>query len=252
VRSQLQYRASLALQLLAVFLASFLDFVVILVLFDQVPALGGWSVAEVAFLYALAAIAFALCDMVIGHLDLLSRMIREGTFDLILVRPLGSLFQVAASDFALRRLSKLGQGVVVLVYAVAALDVDWTPGRVAMTVVAVLAGAAIFAGVWIALATVAFWVVDAVEFVNGFTYGGSFLTQYPVTILGPWVRRFVAFVIPMAFVCYFPALYVLDKPDELGLPHALRFASPLVAVLVCVAAGLLWRNAVRHYRSAGG
>jgi ABC-2 type transport system permease protein len=88
--------------------------------------------------------------------------------------------------------------------------------------------------------------------VNAFTYGGSFLTQYPVSIFGPWVRRLLAFVIPMAFVCYFPALYVLDKPDELGLPHWLSFASPAVAVLTVLVAGLLWRNAVRHYRSAGG
>ena len=252
VRSQLQYRTSLALQFVAVFIAAFLDFVVILVLFEQVPALGGWSVEEVAFLYGISAIAFALCDIAIGHLDLLSRMIREGTFDLVLVRPLGSLFQVAASDFALRRFAKLVQGIAVLGAAVANLDVDWTAGRVAMTALAIVSGAVIFAGVWIGLATVAFWIVDSIEFVNGFTYGGSFLTQYPVSIFGPWFRRLLAFVIPMAFVCYFPALYVLDKPDELGLPHELRYASPFVAALVVVAAGLLWRIAVRHYRSAGG
>jgi ABC-2 type transport system permease protein len=47
-------------------------------------------------------------------------------------------------------------------------------------------------------------------------------------------------------------LYVLDKPDPLGLPHWLRFASPLAAVAVTAAAALMWRVAVRHYRSAGG
>ena len=34
----------------------------------------------------------------------------------------------------------------------------------------------------------------------------------------------------MAFVAYFPALYILDKPDPLGLPEFLQFVSPLVAV----------------------
>ena len=56
----------------------------------------------------------------------------------------------------------------------------------------------------------------------------------------------------MAFVCYFPALYVLDKHDPLGLPSFLRFVSPLVAALAACAAGTVWRLAVRHYRSAGG
>ena len=252
IRSQLQYRTSLALQLVAVFASTSLDFIVILVLFDQVPALSGWTLEEVAFLYGISAIAFAVCDIAIGHLDLLSRMIREGTFDLVLVRPLGSLFQVAASDFALRRLGKLAQGAVVLGIAVARLEIDWTAGRVAMTILAVVTGAVIFAAVWIALATVAFWVVDSIEFVNAFTYGGSYLTQYPVSLFGPWVRRLLAFVVPMAFVCYFPALYVLDKPDELGLPHWFRFGSPFVAVATILVAGFAWRTAVRHYRSAGG
>jgi ABC-2 type transport system permease protein len=252
VRSQLQYRTSLALQLIGVFIATFLDFVVILVLFEQVPALAGWTVEEVAFLYGISAVAFSLCDLAVGHLDLLSRMIRDGTFDLVLVRPLGSLYQVAASDFALRRLGKLAQGALVLAIAIGSLEIDWTVGRVTMTVVAVVSGAVIFAGVWIGLATVAFWIVDSIEFVNAFTYGGSYLTQYPVSLFAPWLRRLLAFVIPMAFVCYFPALYVLDKPDELGLPDALRFLSPVVAIVVAVAAGALWRNAVRHYRSAGG
>jgi ABC-2 type transport system permease protein len=88
--------------------------------------------------------------------------------------------------------------------------------------------------------------------VNAFTYGGNFLSQYPVTIFGRWLRGLVIFVIPIAFVAYFPALYVLDRDDELGLPGWLRFASPAVAVAVAFAARLVWENAVRHYRSAGG
>jgi ABC-2 type transport system permease protein len=58
--------------------------------------------------------------------------------------------------------------------------------------------------------------------------------------------------VPLAFVCYFPALFVLGKHDPLGLPRALQVVSPLVAVVTTVIAGCAWRFAVRHYRSAGG
>jgi ABC-2 type transport system permease protein len=189
--------------------------------------------------------------MVIGHLDLFPRMIREGTFDLLLVRPRGSLFQVIASDFSFRRLGRALQGLVVFVYALTGVDIDWDPGRVAMIGVMLASGALIFAAVWVAAATIAFWTVDGGEFTNAFTYGGNFLTQYPISIYGEWLRRFLAFVIPMAFVCYFPALYVLDKEDPLGFPRALQFASPLVALLAAAAAGTIWVFAVRRYRSVG-
>jgi ABC-2 type transport system permease protein len=251
VRSQLQYRTSFALDLVGNFVITFLDFAAVLILFANVPALDGWTVHEVAFLYASTCISFALVDVVIGHLDLFPRMIREGTFDLVLVRPRGSLFQVIAGDFALRRLGRAFQGVAVFAYALTGVEVDWNPGRVAMVGVMLVAGAGIFAAVWIAGATIAFWTVDGGEFTNAFTYGGNFLTQYPISIYGEWLRRFLAFVIPMAFVCYFPALYVLDKEDPLGFPRAFQFASPLVAVVAAVGAGVVWTLAVRRYRSVG-
>ena len=144
------------------------------------------------------------------------------------------------------------QGIAVLVYALVAVDVDWTLGRVLAIPVAVVAGAVIYGAIWVALATVAFWIVDAIELVNAFTYGGSFLSQYPIGIFARWLRGLVVFVIPLAFVSYFPALYVLGKEDELGLPEALRYASPVVAVAAALVAGAVWQNAVRHYRSAGG
>jgi ABC-2 type transport system permease protein len=251
VRSQLQYRVSFALDLASNFAITFIDFAAVLILFENVPTLAGWTLHEVAFLYACTCISFAFVDMVIGHLDLFPRMIREGTFDLVLVRPRGSLFQVIASDFALRRVGRAFQGVVVFAYALTGVDVDWDPGRVAMVGVMLVSGALIFAAVWIAGATIAFWTVDGGEFTNAFTYGGNFLTQYPISIYGDWLRRFLAFVIPMAFVCYFPALYVLDKEDPLGFPRALQFLSPLVALVAAVVAGTIWTLAVRRYRSVG-
>jgi ABC-2 type transport system permease protein len=251
IRSQLQYRLSFWLNLVGTGLITFLDFAAILVLFHQVDALGDWSVAEVGVLYGISCVAFAIADMVFGHLDQLPQMIRMGDFDQVLVRPLGSLLQVIATDFAMRRLGKLTQGLAVLAIALAHADVEWTAGRAAMLVVAIVAGVAIFAGVWVALSTLVFWLVDSHEAVNAFTYGGNFLAQYPVNIFGPWLRRLVIYLIPLAFVAYFPALYVLGKEDALGFPRGFQFASPLVAAAAGVAGWALWGVAVRRYRSVG-
>ena len=251
IRSQLQYRLSFWLNLVGTALITFLDFAAILVLFHQVDALGDWSVAEVAVLYGISCVSFAVADMVFGHLDQLPQMIRMGDFDQVLIRPLGSLLQVISTDFALRRLGKLAQGAAVLTIALAHADVQWTAGRAAMLVVTILAGVAIFAGIWVALSTIVFWLVDSHEAVNAFTYGGNFLAQYPVNIFGPWLRRLVIYLIPLAFVAYFPTLFLLDKEDDLGLPRALQFASPLVAVLTGLAGWALWGVAVRRYRSVG-
>ena len=252
IRSQFQYRVSFVLDLAGNFLISFVDFLAVLVIFHNVRQLGTWNVREVAFLYAFSSISFALTDLLIGHLDQFPQKIRDGTFDILLVRPRSTLFQVIGSDYQMRRLGKAIQGVIVLAYVIGSLDVHWDAGRIAMLVVMVPAAIVIFSSVWVVAGCLAFWTTDGGEFANAFTYGGNFLAQYPIDILSVWLRRFLAYIVPLAFVCYFPALYILDKPDTLGLPRFVDFLSPVVALVAAGVAGLTWQFAVRHYRSAGG
>jgi ABC-2 type transport system permease protein len=251
-RSQFQYRTSFALDFVGVFVVTFLDFGAILVIFQNVPQLGGWSVREVALLYGISGLAFSLTDCAIGDLDLLARQIRDGSFDLVLIRPRGTLFQLVTAEFQIRRLGRIAQAVAVLAYALVWTDVDWTIGRALMLPVAIASAAVLFAAVWVAAICIVFWSIEGGETANTFTYGGQYFSQYPINVYERWLRRLLAFVIPTAFVAYYPALYLLDKPDPLELPDWLKFCSPLVAVAACVVAGVVWRFAVRHYRSAGG
>lgn len=252
IRAQLQYRTSFLLQSTGMFLISFLDFAAILVIFANVPQLGGWSVSEVALLYAVSSLAFSLTDLVIGHLDYLPQLVREGSFDLLLVRPRSTLFQVVTQDFQIRRIGKVAQSLLVLGYALATLEITWTPDRVLLLVAIVPAGALIFASIWVAAICIVFWTTDGNEAANAVTYGGTFFAQYPINIYDRWLRRFLAYVIPTAFVAYFPCLYILGKLDPLGFPIWIQVTSPLVAVAAALVAAAIWRTAVRHYQSAGG
>lgn len=252
IRAQLQYRASFALDVFGMFLISFLDFAAILIIFQNVPALGGWSMPEVALLYATSSLAFALTDIAVGHLDSFPQLIRDGNFDLLLVRPRGTLFQVITADFQLRRVGKALQAIIVLAYALSALQIDWTFARAATFLLMIPSGALIFASVWIAAICIVFWTVEGREAASAFNYGGQFLTQFPIDIYERWLRALLAYVIPMAFVAYFPAVFILAKPNTLGFPNWFGALSPVVAVVAAAIAGLAWSVAVRQYRSAGG
>ncbi len=250
VRSDLQYRASLALFSFGTLVVTGLDFVAIAVLFVQVPTLAGWDLAEVAFLYGTAGVSFGLADMAVGSVEKVSERIRRGTFDTLLLRPAGTLLQVVTDEFALRRIGKVAQPAAVLVYALVRLEVDWSARRVGLAAVMVVAGSVIAGAIWVVTAAATFWTVEGREAANAVTYGGNALTQYPLSLYGEVVRSF-AFIVPIAFISYLPSVEVLGKDDPLGVPEWLRYASPLVAVVSVVLATLAWRFAVRHYRSTG-
>lgn len=254
VRSDWQYRTSFILFTLSQALAPMLDFAAIAVLFHQVPNLEGWSLAEVALVFGMSATAFGFADAVVGSVELVSRRIKEGTFDRLLIRPLGPLLQLTAEEFAFRRFGKMAQGMGVLGLTIAALDVDWSVALVAFVLVSIAAAAAIYGALWVATSSMAFWTVETGEMANAFTYGGNFASQYPLTIYAPWLRRFLVFVVPIAFVGYLPALVVLDRntpADRFGLPAAVPYLSPAVAVAAWIAARAIWRLGLRHHRSTG-
>ena len=251
IRADWQYRTSFVLFALAQGLITLLDFLVIAVLFDQVPQLGGWTLSEVAFLYGLASLAFSLSDVFISQVENVATLIREGSFDRLLIRPLGPLVQISAEFFALRRLGRVLQSVAVLTLAISWLEVEWDLGRAALTVVAIASGAVIFGALFVLTSSIAFWVVGSLEVANAFTYGGQLLAQYPLSILGEWLRRFVIYVLPLGFVAYLPAVLILGKPGSADVPRWLGYASPVAAALLAVAARAVWWTAIRHYRSTG-
>jgi viologen exporter family transport system permease protein len=251
LRSQLAYPVSFVLDAASQALAQAIELVVILVVFGQVHTLGGFSRDEVLLLYGLSGISFGLADLAVGQLDDLPRWIRTGEFDVLLTRPLGALAQLATSDLQLRRLGRSAAALVVLVVVAVGAGIAPTPGNLVLLVTTPLVGAVIIGAIWVATCSVSFWVVDGKEVANAFTYGSTLTTAYPVTVFGPWVRRLLCFAVPAAFVAYFPVLALLDKPDPLGLPHALRYASAPVAVAAVGVAALVWRTAVRRYQGAG-
>ncbi|MFF7145505.1 ABC transporter permease [Streptomyces nodosus] len=251
IRSTMAYRASFVMNTLGNFAGTALDFVAIMLMFSQVDALGGYRLPEVAFLYGLSATAFGIADLVLGSMDRLGRRVRDGTLDTLLVRPAPVLAQVAADRFGLRRVGRVLQGLLILGYAVAALDLSWTPLKVLMVPMALLSGAAIFCAVFVAGAAFQFVALDASEVQNSFTYGGQTLLQYPPTVFARELVRGVTFVLPLAFVNWLPALYVLGRPYPLDLPLWVAFAPPLVGAGCCALAGLAWRAGLRSYRSTG-
>lgn len=251
IRSTMAYRASFAMTAFGNFAATALDFVAILLMFSQVDRIGGYSLPEVALLYGAAGTAFGLADLALGSMDRLGRRVRDGTLDTLLVRPVPVLAQVAADRFALRRLGRITQGLLVLGYALAVLDIHWTPLKVLMIPLMLLSGGAIFSAVFVAGASFQFVAQDAAEVQNSFTYGGSTLLQYPPTVFAKDLLRGVTFVLPLAFVNWLPALYVLGRPYPLDLPTWVAFTPPLVAAGCCALAGIAWRAGLRAYRSTG-
>lgn len=251
LRAARTYRVSFWLNTLGTAVTTSLDFVVVMIMFLHVRTLGGWALPQVAFLYGTSGLCLGVADLAVGSLDQVGERVRDGSLDTVLVRPASALAQLAADRFAFRRIGRVVQGGAVLTWSLTALHLHWSWGRALMVPLMLGCGTVIFCAVFVAGAAFQIVAPGAAETQNAFTYGGATLLQYPPTLFARDLVRGVVFGLPLAFVNWLPACYVLGLPTPAGTPGPLRFASPPAALACAAAAGLAWRTALRSYRSTG-
>lgn len=249
IRASLAYPLSFALLTLSSLVMTALDFVGIWLMFHTVDHLGDFDLREIALLYGASGLGIGVADMLIGSVEQLGQHVRTGSLDTMLLRPVPLLVQVCADRFALRRLGRISQATVV--FAWGAGIVDWTPGRILVALGMVAGAILLYFGLFVGFSCIQFWTQDATEFANAFTYGGNTITQYPLSIYPQAVVRSLTFVLPIAFVSWYPCLTLLGRTDPWGTPGWFGWLTLPVGVVCMAAAGALWRSGVRHYTSTG-
>jgi ABC-2 type transport system permease protein len=253
VRSQMAYPVSFVLDLLingANLIVYFLTFTLI---FEKFKHIGGWTLGEVAFLWGMAEMSFGVMDMIFSGFDpgTFGELIRRGSFDQLLLRPAGITLQVLGSRFLLRRWGRIIQGAVIFAVSLSMLQVHWTADKLLYLPLVSISQVLFFGGLFIFGSTLTFWTVQSIEAVNILTYGGNEMISYPMHIYPDWMRRFFTYIVPAIFINYYPALYILDKPDPLGMPGFVRFLAPLAGLVMIAAALLFWQYGLKHYQSTG-
>lgn len=250
LKGQMAYRASFWMMTLGHLLATGAEFLAIWALFARFGSLRGWTLAEVALFYGMVGIAFALAEGIGRGFDIFPALVKAGDFDRFLLRPRSTVLQVAGTELQLMRVGRLLQATVILGWAVAALDVSWTPDRVLLLLFCIAGGACLFYGLFIIQAALSFWTVETLEIMNTVTYGGTETAQYPMTIYRPWFRRFFTFVVPLACMNYLPASVLLAR-HAAGIPPLLGWLSPAAGIAFFLVSLRIWHFGVRHYRSTG-
>ena len=251
LRSQMQYKASFIMQFMGHLLITTTEFMAIVFIFGKFSHMKGWSLWEVGLLYGMTSMSFASSEILARGFHVFDRMIRLGNFDRVLLRPAGVFIQILAADLELRKLGRWLQGLVVMIISWHMLGLRLELVKIGFLIAAVINGTIFFTAIFIAGAAICFWSVESTELPNMLTYGGAEASSYPISIYKRWFRNTLIFIIPLAFINYFPALYILGRPDPLDLPYLMRFFFPLASAIVMFPAVKFWNYGVRHYKSTG-
>jgi len=246
IKGQLQYKVSFFMESLGQLITVFSILLGVCFLMDRFGAIQDYSLYEVLICYGVVFISYALGEVFGRGFDIFSGTIRRGEFDRILVRPRNESFLVICSNVRAIAWATLLQAVLVLCWGLSGCAIQWNFVRAAGLAFMILGGMAYFIGLFVIYASLCFFTVEGLEFMNIFTYGGREYGRYPVAVYGRNILMIFTFILPMACFQYYPFLYLVGRSD-----NPLLMLTPLFCFVFLIPCHLLWRFGVRHYTSTG-
>jgi len=247
LKARLAYKADFFGEILASLLGTVSGILFVVLLFHRIHDLNGWPREHVFFMYGLSLIPYGLFNIFsINLYEFPERYIVEGRFDRLLLRPMPTLTQLLLEKIRLTSLQEMVVGLGIAVWAGNQLELSWKATDILWLGVTVVSGAVIYFSVFSILSSLSFFFEDRIGLIppiwNMVQFG-----RFPVPIFGPWLGAILSWVIPFAFVSFYPATHFLQKSGF----RTLCYLTPLVALvcgLVCLG---VWSLGVRGYRSTG-
>jgi ABC-2 type transport system permease protein len=245
--SELEYRANLLIELIAVAGNLTGSLLVLRLLMGHGRQLGGWSwhgALVVLGLYTLLD-GFTTCllqpnlSKIVGH-------VQNGTLDFVLLKPIDSQLWLSTRQLSPWGLPALLAGLALIADGVAGSEsaAACTPGALLLAALLLLSAGAILYSLWFLLAGLSIWFVkvwNATEVLRSTLVAG----RYPLQAYPAALRWVFTLVLPVAFLTTVPAEALLGQAKLQWVSGSL-----FTAALSLGTTRLFWQYALRHYTSA--
>ena len=246
LKSELEYRTSFIFSFISQIVIFFSYYFVILSLFSRFNNIKGFTLYEVLLCFSIIQFGYSFNEVFARGLDKFDDLIIQGGFDRLLLRPKSIIIQVLYNESDFVKTSRLFHALIILVIALTHLNIEWNLLKVICLLLMMLSATIIFFSIFLLAASYCFITVQGLEVRNVFTDGGKHMAQYPIGIFSKGFIYFFTFIIPYAFVNYYPLLYVLGKKNNI-----LYAFSPLLLFIYVIPCIIVFYLGVKRYSSVG-
>ncbi len=215
------------------------------ILFSNTRSVAGWSEGEMFLLIGTFMLTRSLMDILFTqNLGQIPELVRMGTMDFVLTKPVPSQFFVSARYVSLDEFGSLLGAAGILAYGLSKAGITPTLAQIAAWGFLALCGLAIFYAIQLLLMTLSFWLIR-LDNLTALTDTVVFTARYPPDIFGKYLAWVLTYLLPLAFLAAVPTLALKQ-----GVRGSWLLAAVLVATVFLTAAALFWRYATRVYTSA--
>jgi ABC-2 type transport system permease protein len=178
-------------------------------------------------------------------------IVLRGDMDLFLLRPIDPLMMIVARGSRPWHIVYMTMEVAVLAVATYKAQVPINAGTLAMGIPAVAGSVLVNAAINLAILSTVFRLVRIEPFFYTFHIDLHVVARYPLNMYPGFLQRVFTFVVPIAFLGYYPAALMLRKVVDVAFNPYLGLMAVPVGVTLCTLSYVLWRSQLRAYQSTG-
>ena len=246
LKSKMSYRADFVILNIGMIVSNLVGFVTFYILFQNFPSINGWTMYEMLFLYGFSLIALTPVQCFFDNNWNLRYVVKTGDFIKYCFRPINIFFYYISEVFDVKGLGQLVFGTGTLVYAWRHLAIPVTAATIAQTVLFLIAASLFMIAIMSFAAATCFWIQNS-GYIMVIMFRFKDFAKYPASIFNKVFNLIFTFVIPIAFIAYYPALVVL-RPDSVPL---LSWLSPLIGLAFFYLSYRFWLLGARKYDGTG-
>lgn len=243
---KMQYKLSFICTIIAQFLIVIFELFVLKSVFDKFSLLDKYNKYELYFNFSIIWLGYSLAQFIGRGFDKFYHLIRDGSFDLLLIRPRHLFLQIIGSDMNYEKISRIISTLVLFIYSSTKIIPHYSILKLFVLISMVFGSFMMIMSVFIIGASVTFYTIQGIEFINIFTDGTKHLGQYPMGIFNKVVRIVFTFVIPLTLVNYYPIEYLTGRQTFIGYAFL-----PMLSTLYIIPALLLFKLGLKKYKSSG-
>ena len=251
LRSRMSFRVDFFVMVASIFIKEFANLSLLIIVVNRFDNLAGWSMWEMAFLYCVVTFTQRNFSSFLGGFVHIGNLIKTGEMDSYVMTPLSPLFLINSRNTMVWRVYYNISIFTMLIFCGFKAGISFTPLNLLMFIVMMASSMIIMASVMLAVSSIAFFTVDISNAVMMIDEIVRKYMIYPISIYGKAASFLLTFVIPLGFIAYYPAAYLLGKAESVMFSPYLAMLTPLFAVLFFTIAVFMWRWGLRNYKSTG-
>lgn len=246
IKSKMSYRADFFISTIGMIFTSFTGFVSFWILFKNFSSINGWNYYEILFLYGFSLITLTPVQCLFDNNWNLRNNVYSGDFIKYCFRPINLFFYYQSEIFDIKGIGQFAIGVWILIYSIIHLNINITFFVILKLIIFLITASMVMMALQNMAAATSFWIHNSFYLLD-LTLKFKDYAKYPVTIFSPVFKFIFTFLMPIAFIAYYPSMVIL-RPDEVPI---LSWLSPFFGLLLLFLSYKLWMYGAMKYNGTG-